>query len=211
MTSTKRTIVIGIIGPPCSGKSTVAEVVQSRGGVWLNADTIAKQQLHQPDVIEQLVDCFGPGIRDADGGLSRPRIADLVFGDDAASQQRLKQLESIVHPRTRAIIREHLAQATLRGTPYVILDVPLLLESGWKDECDEVWCVQIEPQRHAALLAARGWDAEELARRQRRQLPWSEKRRQSTWVIENNGTVEQLREKVLVRLNQHLTDLTTPK
>ena len=206
MTSKNRTLVIGIIGPPCSGKSTVAEVVQSRGGVWLNADKIAKQQLDNPAVIEQLVASFGSSIQNTDGTLSRPQIADLVFGDDAQSQQRLKQLEAIVHPRTRAIIREQLAEASRRGAPYVILDVPLLLESGWKEECDEVWCLQIEAQRHAALLAARGWDTEELARRERRQMPWSEKRRQSTWVIENNATIERLQDNVLAWLDGRLLD-----
>ncbi|MCM2373489.1 dephospho-CoA kinase [Rhodopirellula sp. ICT_H3.1] len=202
MTSGTNTRVIGIIGPPCSGKSTVAEFVQSLGGVWLNADKIAKEQLGNPDVIGQLVESFGNGILAVDGTLSRERIADLVFGEDAASQARLKKLESIIHPRTRAIIREALCEAKDRDTAYVILDVPLLLESGWQDECDEVWCLQVSPERHEALLAARGWDAAELQRREKRQLSWQEKRRRSDWVIANDGSVEDLQMKVRERLNR---------
>jgi len=197
------TRVIGIIGPPCSGKSTIAKYLQSLGGVWLDADKIAKQQLDAPEVIAELVDVFGQSILGPDGSSpSRQRIADLVFGDDDESHARLKQLESIIHPRTRAVIHTALVQSKADNDPFVILDVPLLLESHWETECDEVWCVSVSLHRHAILLAVRGWDAEELARRQSRQLPWDEKRRRSDWVIENNGTPEELQLKVRARLDQ---------
>lgn len=191
-----RPAVIGIIGPPCSGKSTVAKILQSHDAVWINADTIAKEQLNDPDVIDQLVERFGPSIQQSDGTLSRPAIADLVFGDDAESTGRLEALEAIIHPRTRLAIAEQLAQATDVGAPIVVLDVPLLIESGWDSQCDEVWCLKIDPKRQADLLDARGWDLEELKRRQRRQLSWEEKERQATTVIVNDGTLAELEAKV---------------
>ncbi len=200
MTDSKRTRVIGIIGPPCSGKSTVAQIVESRGGVWIDADAIAKEQLRDAEVIADIVECFGAGVLASDGSLSRGSIADLVFGDDEASQERLTQLESIVHPRTRKIIQARLKDAIEKKARYVVLDVPLLLESGWDRQCDQVWCMQIDPERHQQLLAARGWSAAELARREQRQISWSEKRRRSTWVIENDGRVEDLREEVVQKL-----------
>lgn len=197
MTTTQATFVIGIIGPPCSGKSTVAGIVESLGGVWIDADAIAKAQLSDAEVIAGLVACFGADILASDGSISRGRIADLVFGDDEKSQLRLKELESIIHPRTHKIILSQLQDAITQKIPYVILDIPLLLESGWQRDCDQVWCMQIAPDRHAKLLAARGWTCTELARREQRQLPWEEKRRLSTWVIENNGTIDELRERVV--------------
>lgn len=200
MTTTRPTFVIGIIGPPCSGKSTVARIIDSRGGLWIDADLIAKQQLVEPEVIAALVASFGTGIRASDGAISRGRIADLVFGDDEESHRRLKVLESIIHPRTHEIIESQLRDAIERKVPYVILDVPLLLESGWEQECDQVWCMHIAPERHAELLAARGWSPTELARREQRQLPWEEKRRRSDWVIDNNGTVDELRDQVIKAL-----------
>lgn len=202
MTSAQVTLVIGIIGPPCSGKSTVARIVESHGGVWIDADAIAKSQLHDAGVIDDLVACLGADILGRDGAVRRGQIADLVFGADEQSQRRLKQLESIIHPRTRTIIQSRLQDAIADNAPYVILDIPLLLESGWERDCDQVWCMQIAPERHEKLLAARRWDAAELARREQRQLPWSEKRRRSTWVIENDGSVEDLQEKVVEKLNQ---------
>lgn len=200
MTTTNATLVIGIIGPPCSGKSTVARIIESRGGVWIDADTIAKKQLGEPEVITALVACFGADILASDGSISRGRIADLVFGDDEESHQRLKALESVIHPRTHKEIQSQMRDAVAQAVPYVILDIPLLLESGWEHDCDQVWCMHIAPDRHAELLAARGWSPAELARREQRQLPWEEKRRRSTWVIENNGTIDELRDRVVLKL-----------
>lgn len=200
MTSSTRTRVIGIIGPPCSGKSTVARYLQSLGGVWLDADRVAKQQLADPDVIAEIATTFGEEVLATDGTVRRERIADLVFANDVESQVRLKKLEAIIHPRTRAILRQSLERAKSDNVPIVILDVPLLLESGWQTDCDEVWCMSVSPVHHARLLAARGWDAEELARRQARQLSWEEKRRRSDWVLENDGTIEELQTKVDDRL-----------
>lgn len=189
-------MIIGVIGPPCSGKSTVAKALQSQGGDWINADTIAKEQLNEPAVIEELARRFGESVRQIDGTLSRPAIANLVFGDDEPSAMRLQELESVIHPRTRVAIERRIQEST---APMVILDVPLLIESGWADRCTEVWCLKISPTRQAVLLAARGWTLAELKRRERRQLPWAEKEKQSTWVINNDGTEEDLSRRVIQR------------
>lgn len=187
------TPIIGVIGPPCSGKSTVARHLESLGGVWLNADEIAKSQLSDSAVIGELKSLFGDSIQTADGSLSRSRLADLVFGDDEASHARLRQLEGILHPRTRKILQSEIAKAKSERRPFVILDVPLLLESGYRDTCDEVWCLQVNPDRHQQLLASRGWNTEELERRNARQWSWQRKQSASTRVISNNGTEEKLR------------------
>lgn len=190
-------MIIGVIGPPCSGKSTVAETLQSLGGDWVNADMIAKQQLTDPAVVDELVAAFGEAILEPNGELSRPAIANRVFGDDDDSQQRLRQLESVIHPRTRVEIERRIQESTER---FIILDVPLLIESGWHKRCTEVWCLKVSPKRQTALLASRGWSREELARRERRQIRWSEKEKAATWVIENDGTVDELRQRVTQRL-----------
>ncbi|PHQ33650.1 dephospho-CoA kinase [Rhodopirellula bahusiensis] len=186
------TPIIGIIGPPCSGKSTVARHLESLGGVWLNADEIAKSQLDEPDVIAELKSLLGDSIQLSDGSLSRSRLADLVFGEDENSLARLRQLESVLHPRTRKILEARIADAKSDQQPFVILDVPLLLESGYRDTCDEVWCLQVDPARHEELLRSRGWDTDELERRSSRQWSWERKRSASTRVIPNNGTEDDL-------------------
>ncbi|TWT94193.1 dephospho-CoA kinase [Neorhodopirellula pilleata] len=212
--------ILGIIGPPCSGKSTVAGILQSRGGVWINADVIAKEQLGEPEVIEELVALFGAGILGhnpqlpdssrSEPSLSRSAIANLVFGDDEESVRRLRQLESILHPRTRREIERQIQQSNEIADhddrlKLIVLDVPLLIESGWDARCDEVWCLKISPDRHAALLAVRGWTSDELTRRQRRQLSWSEKEARSTRIIENDGSLDQLERQVIEGLSRLLS------
>lgn len=191
-----RTPIIGIIGPPCSGKSTVARHLESLGGIWLNADEIAKDQLTKPDVIEKLIAMFGGVIQSDDGTLSRPRLADLVFGDDEASLGRLRQLESVLHPRTRTVLHERIQEAAAKDALFVILDVPLLLENGWQSECDEIWCLRVSPEQHGKLIEARSWDATELQRRGARQWSWQRKEKASTRVIENDGSVDDLHRRV---------------
>ena len=90
-------------------------------------------------------------------------------------------------------LQSEIAKAKSDRRPFVILDVPLLLESDYRETCDEVWCLQVDPDRHQELLASRGWDAEELKRRNARQWSWERKRLASTRVIPNNGTEEELR------------------
>lgn len=213
-------IILGIIGPPCSGKSSVAEILESLGGLWINADSIAKEQLDEPEVIEQLVALFGERVLKPEPrrpteaishrAISRPAIANLVFGDNDKAVQHLHQLESIIHPRTRREIERRIEQAhqvadSDTRRKLIILDVPLLLENGWDARCDEVWCLKVAPDRQAALLAARGWTLDEVVRRERRQLPWSEKEARATRVIENHGTLDDLRRQVIDGLRQCLS------
>ncbi|MCC9641377.1 dephospho-CoA kinase [Rhodopirellula sp. JC740] len=196
--------IIGVIGPPCSGKSTVAKHLQSRGGEWINADLIAKQQLDCPDVIQELTERLGSSIVTDDGTISKKHLADLVFGDDADSFARLRVLESVVHPRTRRAIHDRIAEAARQERPFVILDIPLLIESGYQSICDEVWCMEISAEHHQRLLAERGWDDSELQRRAARQLPWKEKAAASTRVLRNEGTLADLKASVDVCLHETL-------
>lgn len=194
--------VIGIIGPPCSGKSTIAKQIVTNDGVWIDADQIAKDQLLVPEVIELVVAALGDTVRRKDGSLDRAIIANLVFGLDAESKEKLTELEAIIHPRTAKVIDRLLERARMNGTHFVALDIPLLIENGWQEHCDEIWCVQVPTEQHKMLLHARGWTLEELERRTRSQLAWDEKRSKSDWLIVNDSTLENLRTCVDERLKK---------
>lgn len=205
------TIVVGIIGPPCSGKSAVAGELARRGGEWLNADAIAKEQLTAPEVITALVGRLGKAILEIGGEISRPNLADRVFGGDVDAVANLRFLESVVHPRVRHRIAERLRTLMDADHPLAILDVPLLIESGWDLVCDEVWCVDVPPQRHSAMIAARGWDAAELARRTAHQLPRETKLARSTAVIVNSAGLAELKTTIAKRADPWPTNLRTPQ
>jgi dephospho-CoA kinase len=191
--SQPRMIVVGICGLPAGGKSAVAGMLQTLGAVWINADTIAHEVLERPEVKTQVVRRFGTAICRSDGKIDRPRLAAIVFGDDASSRAALKYLESVVHPQTQDRMIEEIAAAVRSGAPVIVLDVPLLLESEWDLWCDEVWYVDTAEATRLTAAANRGWTAEALNRRAARQLDGDEKRRRSTRTIDNHGSLEHLK------------------
>lgn len=185
-------IVIGIVGSPAGGKSTVAARLQDRGATWINADLIARSVLESPSIQDQLVSRFGAAIVGKDGMVDRSKLADIVFGDDECSRQALSYLEGITHPATRIRIADRLRELARANQAVAILDVPLLFESGWDLSCDTVWCVDCPFDLRLARASVRGWDANELKRREKNQLPIDEKRRRSSLVLHNDDSLSKL-------------------
>lgn len=189
-------IVLGIVGSPAGGKSTVAKYLQELGATWINADLIARDVLEQADVQAQVLAHFGPEIAGKDGRIDRSLLADRVFGDDDAKRAGLSYLESLIHPRTRQRITAQLRNRRRQKAEVAILDVPLLFKSGWDKSCDEIWCVDSDRNLRSMRVRGRGWDDDELRDREANQLDIEEKKRLSTTVILNNGTLEQLFETI---------------
>ncbi len=189
-------IVVGIVGSPAGGKSTVAERLQELGATWINADLIARSVLEHDEVRRRLIDRFGIEIVDNDGKIDRSRLAALVFGADDSKRAGLNYLESLVHPRTRQLIQNRLHDAATQKVAVTILDVPLLFESKWDLACDQVWCVDAPVERRLQWAAIRGWDAAELERREANQLSIDEKRRLSTLVLTNHESLQSLLDRV---------------
>ena len=185
-------IVLGIVGSIAGGKSTVARQLQDLGAVWINADSIAKESLDLIEVKSELVRHFGDHLLDFDGQIDRQKLGAIVFGEDQASQMELRYLESLVHPVVRKQISQILKKNTLNGILVSLLDVPLLFESGWDRSCDEIWCVDAKRELRAERAAKRGWQPDELTKREGRQLSIQNKIQLSNYVLENNGTLDQL-------------------
>jgi dephospho-CoA kinase len=200
-------VVIGVCGYPAGGKSAVSAILQRLGAVWIDADTISHHVLELPQTIQLVVRQFGTAVLGVDGKIDRPRLGQIVFGDDEGAKNALRYLESIIHPRTRAEIRSRLAEAITQQRPAVVLDIPLLFEGGWDSWCDEVWFVDTPKGLILTLAAKRGWDAETLDRRIGRQLAADEKRRLSTRIIDNRGSLEDLNSIIECWWGQHFNPL----
>ncbi|MGB7347905.1 MAG: dephospho-CoA kinase [Pirellulaceae bacterium] len=187
-------ILLGIVGTPASGKSTVATRLQSKGASWINADLIARDVLTEPDVFRQLVDHFGNSIVASSGPaeIDRAALAKLVFGDSSEKKASLNFLESIVHPITRQRITDQIRIAASENSLVAILDIPLLFESRWDRSCDAIWCIDAPLETRINWASTRGWNADELARRESNQLPIAEKRRLSSQILVNDATLEDL-------------------
>ena len=141
------------------------------------------------------------------GQIDRRRVAEVVFED--AEQKR--RLESLVHPLIVALQEDMISAGT--GDPKVsaiILDSPLLLESNLDRLCHAVVFVEVsQPQRLRRLRESRGWDIQELRRRERWQMPLEDKRARSRFTISNEGTIEQLRSQIKDVFEQVLTEYST--
>ena len=187
-------IVLGIVGSPAGGKSTVARHLQDLGATWINADETARSVLEQDDVQHELLSHFGSLIAGKDGRIDRSLLASQVFGDDDSKRLALTYLESVIHPRTRRLIRGQLTASHRSGKAAVVLDVPLMFETGWDRCCDEIWCVDADPKLRLQRARTRNWDEHQLRAREANQLEIEKKKRLSTAVIMNNGSLEQLYE-----------------
>ncbi|MEO1497125.1 MAG: dephospho-CoA kinase [Planctomycetota bacterium] len=195
--------IIGLTGGIASGKSFVARLFAEHGAVVLDADRHAHAALAEAEVVRQLTDRFGDAIVDQAGALIRGEVAKRVFGDDPRSIADREFLESLVHPLVRERLRADLAKARTAGVSLAVLDIPLLYESGWADECDAVVFVETAESVRQARAADRGWKPAELARREAAQLAVAEKRNRSDYRV--SGEKEPLARRQVADIHTRLT------
>lgn len=185
-------LLIGLTGGIGSGKSTVSAMLAARGAVVIDADAITRE-LQRPGtpVFQAMVDRFGPGIVAHDGTLDRQAVADLVFHDAEA----LADLNAIVHPAVGAEIARRMEGAA--GTDrIVVLDVPLLVESG-RDDLAAVVVVDVDPEvALARLVEQRGMRPDDARARMARQASREERLARADEVLDNSGSLDDLRAQV---------------
>ena len=181
-------LLIGLTGGIGSGKSTVSALLARRGAVVIDADAIT-HDLQRPgtEVLAAMVERFGPAILAADGTLDRPAVAAIVFNDAVA----LSDLGAIVHPAVGAEIARRL-QEEADGDRLVVLDVPLLVESG-RDDMAALVVVDVDPELAVRrLVEQRGMSEADARARMARQASREERLARADIVIDNSGTREEL-------------------
>ena len=185
--------VIGLTGGIASGKSTVAAMLKGLGATVIDADE-ASRAVVEPGTpgLEAVVDAFGPEVLDGER-LDRWKLGAIVFEDEAAR----RRLEAITHPLIRAWMAERQREAEERGEERVVLDIPLLYESGLERGLKAVIVVYAPAEVEMERLMARSvLDEEEAGRRITAQLPIEEKKARATYVIDNSGSREETLEQV---------------
>jgi dephospho-CoA kinase len=190
----RRPFVAGICGGIGSGKSAATRVFERLGAEVIDADRIAHDVLDEPPVKTAIQARFGAGV--IEGGLvNRNALAALVFGDSPAKIRARRDLEAIVHPRIRFRIEAALTGFQIATTQpaVVVLDVPLLVESGLKDRCDAIVYIDApEERRMARTLATRNWSADEHRAREAAQASAETRRAAATAVIDNRSSLADL-------------------
>lgn len=186
--------IVGLTGGIGTGKSTVSAILRDLGATVIDADEATRAvQAPGSEGLRQMVAEFGDGILTAGGELDRARLADIAFNDPEAR----RRLNAIVHPLVRLWMAERQQEAVERGDPLVVMDIPLLFEARGAGAFETVVLVYApEEVQLRRLVELRGMSEDAARARMAAQLPIEEKRRLATHVIENTGSLDDLRRRV---------------
>jgi dephospho-CoA kinase len=189
----RRLIRVGVTGNVASGKSAVTDTWQDLGAIIIDADELARRVVEPgTEGLRDVVRRFGADVLTADGRLDRAALRERVFGDDDA---RLT-LESILHPEIERLRREEERAAVAKGERLIVHSIPLLFETGMADRFDVLVLVDApEAVRRARMVEHRGLDAAAADAIIAAQMPAAEKRERADYVIDNTGTLDELRQR----------------
>jgi dephospho-CoA kinase len=183
-------IVLGLTGSIGMGKSTTAKFFAEEGVPVHDADATV-HRLYESEAVAAIEAAF-PGTT-TDGKVDRPKLAARVLGDDEAR----KRLEAIVHPLVRESETKFLSEARARQTPVVVLDIPLLYETGGEQRVDAVVVVSAPPEvQRERVLARPGMTEERFAQILAAQVPDAEKRRRADFVVDTSQDFDVARAQV---------------
>jgi len=183
---------VGLTGGVASGKSAVAAILRDLGAVVIDADVLARE-IVEPGTpgLEAVVAEFGPEVLTPDGNLDRARMGAVVFADPG----RRAALEAIMHPLVRA--RAAVIQDAAPAGVLVVHDIPLLVETGQAGDFDAVLVVDVpEAVQLERAMRDRGWNEADARSRIAAQARRPERLAAATHVIDNTGTLEDLRRRV---------------
>lgn len=183
---------VGLTGGVASGKSTVSAMLRELGAVVIDADRLAREVVEPgTDGLAEIVAAFGPQVLTPDGELDRPAMGALVFADEVAR----RKLEAIVHPRVRELGARMEAEA---GPDAVVVhDIPLLAETGQAGKFDAIVVVDVPVELQVQrMVELRGLSRDEAKARIAAQASREERLAVATYVIDNTGTIEDLRDRV---------------
>lgn len=184
-------LVVGLTGGIASGKSTTVSMIHDRGIPIHDADAAVHAMMAPGGVAVPAVRAeFGEDVVSGDGGIDRQGLGRLVF----AAPRRRAVLEAIIHPLVAADRDRFLADNRAAGAPMVILDVPLLFETGGESLCDFTILCAVDPdiQRRRALERS-GMNDEKLDAILARQMPLAKKRQLADSVIDTGAGLEAVR------------------
>ena len=182
---------LGLSGGIGSGKSTVAKILSNLGAVVIDADVIAREVLEPNQAgYQRAIEVFGESILDSDLRIDRKRLAELVF----QNSEELAKLEAIVHPAVVARVAQ--IRNALPESTVVVYDTPLLFEKDLQGQFDKVLIVVTDSEHRKARLIERGLEIRDIEARIANQATDAQRRTVADFVIENNGSPEQLQDQV---------------
>ena len=184
-------LILGVTGSFGSGKTTVAKMFKSCGAKIIDADKVSHALLRpETQVYRTIVKTFGKGILKKDGTVNRRQLGRIVF----SNKSLLEKLNSIMHPEVIRIIKKKLNE-TKDGI--IILDAPLILETGRRDLADKLIVVKTTIAEQIKRIQKKSTlTKKEILNRIKSQIPFKRKLRLADFVIDNDGTLQETRKQV---------------
>ncbi|MCK5917228.1 MAG: dephospho-CoA kinase, partial [Cocleimonas sp.] len=178
-------IKVGLTGGIGCGKSTVTDAFARKGILIIDADKIAHTIVKpNTEALNEISATFGHSLQQ-DGSLDRVALKKLVFSDT----HKLKQLEAILHPKIHLEIKNKLQHSTeSAGSPYIIADIPLLIEKNYVDLFDQIIVVDCLPEQQIQRVQQRdGTDIKIIQSIMDKQLSRTQRLKYATHILDNSG------------------------
>lgn len=185
-------MIVGLTGGIASGKSTVSNLFRKYGIEIVDADKVAKEVSEKKESIEKISNIFGKDILDSDGKIIREKLREKAF----KNRELLQELNKIIHPQVMEYFKRKKEENS--KNEILIFDIPLLYEAKMEYLCDKIIVVGVDVQKQIRRVVARDGSSEELAKKIIfNQMPLDEKIKKADIVIMNDGTLDELEEKVM--------------
>lgn len=183
--------VIGLTGGIATGKSKMSDYLREKGAVIVCADTLARELVEPGRPGNTAIrEAFGEAYFNEGGALERKKLGKYVF----ANEQELKRLNAILHPLIHQEVLQRIEECRKQGVKLVVLDAPLLFETGMEKLVEEVWLmVTDEAIQIKRVMKRDGVSREEALQRIRSQMPQEEKKKLAQVLLDSSGPVEQTR------------------
>ena len=184
-------MIVGITGGMGSGKSSFARELEELGAKRIDADRVGHQVIDRPEILRDLLAAFGEDLVNPAGKLNRRELGRRAFADEASCTR----LNQIVHPPLEKELKNHIDRARNRGSEnVVVVDAALIFEWGDLQLFDLIVVVDAKEELRIERLIRGGMISEaEVRRRMACQMPVEEKTARADWVVDNNGSLQDLR------------------
>ena len=199
--------VIGLIGGIGSGKSSVSAILHSLGVEIIDADKVG-HEAYTPNSEgwKKVISVFGQDIVGPENEIDRKKLGGIVFSDPS----EMEKLNKLMHPIIHNLVEEKIKLLSNQGVKVVVLEAAILIEANWQDLTDEIWLAKSNQEVVIERVQLRNnFTREEIIKRIQSQMSNDEREKHSDIVIDNNGTIEQLEEKIKTlwqsRVNRRVT------
>ena len=203
------TLNVGLTGGIGCGKSTAVDAFRELGVSIIDADQIAKEIVKPGKIaLKEIVETFGKEILLDNGAINRERLKGVVFRDSPDGSKAMERLEKILHPKIRLEIKKQLSE--LMTQPYVIVDIPLLVEKNYQEMFDRIVVVDCLPEQQIERVRQRdGMSEIKVHQIMHTQASREERKKVATDILDNSGDKKSLLKQIKIlhskflRLSKH--------